>query len=166
MVQIFPNLKTTFTDPRKWILWKINRKLSTPSHIIVKLWKAKEKGKIWKAAREKQLITWRRLGAINDWLLIWKNGVWKTAEGHSQSANRKKKIPGIIYPAKLPFRNEDEIKSSPNLKKKRKRLEEHITSRTAFREYNRNSFGLKGSDTRRELKFAWKKWNALEIVSV
>jgi len=49
----------------------------------------------------------------------------------------KKKMPGIIYPAKLAFRNEDEIKSSPDLKNKRKRLGECIGSRPAFREYSR-----------------------------
>ena len=41
----------------------INTKRSIPRHIRVKLLQAREKGKILKVAREKQLITYR--GSIN-----------------------------------------------------------------------------------------------------
>ena len=38
---------------------KKNPKRTTPRHIIIKMPKAKDKEKIWKAAREKQLVTYK-----------------------------------------------------------------------------------------------------------
>ena len=41
------------------VLNKINQKKSTPRHVIIKMPKVKDKGRILKAAREKETVTYK-----------------------------------------------------------------------------------------------------------
>ena len=87
----------------------------TPRHIIVKMPKVKDKERILKAAREKQLVIYRVLSrrlsadfsketlqAKRDWQEIFK--VMKSRDLQ----------PRLLHPAKLSFRIEGQIKSLPD----------------------------------------------------
>ena len=86
----------------------MNPKTPTPKHIISKMPKVKDKERILKAAREKQLVSYRRfpirqsadfstetLQARRDWQEIFK--VMKN----------KDLQPRLLYPEKLSFRMKD-----------------------------------------------------------
>ena len=93
-------------------------KRPTPRYIIIKMLKVKDKKRMLKAAREKKLVTYRgvpiklsanfskeTLHAIRDWQRIFK--VMKS----------KDLQPRLLYPAKLSFKIEGQIKSFSNKKK-------------------------------------------------
>ena len=90
----------------------MDAKRPMPRHIIIKRSKFKDKERILKAAREKQLVTYRgvplrlsaefskeTLQARKDWQEIFK--VMKSRELQ----------PRLLYPAKLPFRIKEQIES-------------------------------------------------------
>ena len=94
---------------------KMDAKWSTPRHIIINRPKVKDKERILKAAREKQLVTYKgapirvsadfsteTLQARRDWYKIFK--VMK----------RKDLQPRLLYPEKLSFRMEGQIKCFPD----------------------------------------------------
>ena len=98
----------------------------TPRYNIIKMPEVKDKERILKAAREKQLVTYRgvpirlsvdfskeTLQARRDWQDIFK--VMKSRELQ----------PTLLYPAELSFRIEGQIKSFPDKKK----LKEFIITR-------------------------------------
>lgn len=78
--------------------------------------------KIVEVAREKGHVQ-QDLNKINSWLLIKNktNGVQKAVGWYIQSAERKNCQPGILYPAKLFLKNEDEVKTLP-VKQKTNRI--------------------------------------------
>ena len=91
----------------------MNPKRTTPRHIILKMHKVKNKERLLKAAREKQLVTYKRapirlsadfstdnLQARRDWQEIFK--VMKS----------KDLQPRLLYPAKLLFRIKGQIRAS------------------------------------------------------
>ena len=95
----------------------MNPKRPTPRHILMKMPKVKDKQRILKAAREKQLVTYKgapirlsagslteTLQARRDWRQIFK--VMKSKDPQ----------PRLLYPAKLSFRMEGEIKNFPGKK--------------------------------------------------
>ena len=92
-------------DPRK----------HTPMHIIIKLPKIKDKEKILKAAREKESVTYKgvpiRLSADFSKETLQARRGWKEVfivmKGKDQH-------PRLLYPAKLPFRMERQIKWFPD----------------------------------------------------
>ena len=97
---------------------KMDAKRPTPTHIIVKMSKVKDKERILKAAREKQRLTYKRvpislstdssketLQARRYWQEIFK--VIKNRDLQSR----------LLYPAKLSPRIEGQIKSFPDKKK-------------------------------------------------
>ena len=88
---------------------------NTPRHIIIKLPKIKDKERILKAAREKETVTYRgvpirlsvdlskeTLQARRDWKEVFQ--VMKGKDLH----------PRLLYPAKLSFRMEGQIKCFPD----------------------------------------------------
>ena len=96
----------------------MDAKRPIPRHIIIKMPKVKDKDRILKAAREKQRVTYKgvpirlsadfskeTLQARKDWQEIFK--VMKSKEPQ----------PRLLYPAKLSFRIEGQIKSLPDKKK-------------------------------------------------
>ena len=97
---------------------KNDAKRPTPRHIIIKMPKVKDKKRILRAAREKQLITYKgvpmrlsadfskeTLQARRDWQEIFK--VMKSRDLQ----------PRLLYPAKLSFRIKVQMKSFPDKKK-------------------------------------------------
>ena len=106
----------------------MNPKRPTPRHIIIKMQKVKDRERILKAAREKQLVTYKgirlsdfsteTLQARRQWQEIFK--VMKSRDLQ----------PRLLYPAKLSFRIEGQIKSFLE-KKKLKKL---ITTQPVFHE--------------------------------
>ena len=108
---------------------KMDPNRTTPRHIMIKMPKVKDKKRILKAAREKQIVTYRgvpirlsvdfskeTLQAKRDWQEIFK--VMKSRDLQ----------PRLLYPAKLSFRIEGQIKSFPDKKK----LKEFITTKPSL----------------------------------
>ena len=93
----------------------MNLRKHTPRHIIITFPKIKEKERILKAAREKDTVTYKgvsiRLSAdFSKETLQARRGwqeVFKVMKG-------KDLHPRLVYPAKLPFRMEGQIKCFPD----------------------------------------------------
>ena len=96
----------------------MDAKRPTPRHIIIKISEFKDKERILKAAREKHRVTYRgipirlsadfskeTLQARRDWQEIFK------------LMTRRDLRPRLLYPAKLSFGIEGQIKSFPDKKK-------------------------------------------------
>ena len=94
---------------------KLDPKRTTPRHIIIKMPKVKYKERILKAAREKQKVTFKGvairlsadfskevLQARRDWQEVFKRMKIKDLQ------------PRLLYPAKLSFRMEGQIKCFPD----------------------------------------------------
>nr|KAF6506073.1 hypothetical protein HJG63_007913 [Rousettus aegyptiacus] len=104
----------------------MNPKRPIQRHVIIKMAKIKDKERILNTAREKQLVTIKRapmrlsetLHAGRDWHEIFK--VMKS----------KDLQPRLLYPTKLFFRIEGQIKSFPD----KKRLKEFITTNSVVQE--------------------------------
>ena len=110
---------------------KINPRQNTPRHILMKLTKIKHKEQILKTAREKQQITHKgipiritadlsieTLQARRDWQDILK--VMK----------QKNLQPRLLYPARISFKYEEEIKSFTDKQK----LTEFCTTKSALQQ--------------------------------
>ena len=93
-------------------------KRPTPRHIIIKMPKVKDKERIFKAAREKKLVTYRgdpiRLSADFSKETLQARRVWQEILKVMKSRDLE---PRFRYPAKLSFRIEGQIKSFPGMKK-------------------------------------------------
>ena len=93
----------------------MNPKRNAPRRIIIKLPKIKEKERILKAAREKETVAYkgvpiRLLGDFSKETLQARRGwkeVFKVMKG-------KDLLPTLLYPAKLSFRMEGQIKCFPD----------------------------------------------------
>ena len=92
-------------DPRK----------HTPRHIIITLPKIKDKQRILKAAREKETVTYKgvpiRLSAEFSKETLQARRGWKEV---FQVMKSKGLHPRLLYPAKLSFRMEGQIKCFPD----------------------------------------------------
>ena len=110
---------------------RINPRRNTPRHIVIKLTKIKDRDKILRATREKQQITYQAtpirlssdfstetLQARREWHDIFKVMKWKNPQ------------PRILYPVRLSFRSDGEIKSFPD----RKKLREFSTTKSALQQ--------------------------------
>ena len=100
--------------------YRINQRRNTPRHIQIKLTKTKHKGRMSKAAREKQQVTCKRnpicltadlsaetLQARREWQDIFK--VLKV----------KNLQPQLLYPSRISFKTDGEIKSFSDKQKLR-----------------------------------------------
>ena len=119
---------------------KLDPKRTTPRHIIIKMPKVKDKERILKAAREKQRVTYKgvpirlsadfskeTLQARRDWQEVFK--VMKS----------KDLQPRLLYPAKLSFRMEGQIKCFPDKVK----LKEFIITKPLLYEMSMDLFKKK-----------------------
>jgi len=92
--------------------YKINPRRNTPRHIIIKLTKIKDKEKILKAAREKKQVTYKgtpiRLSADFSAETLQSRREWHDILNVMKGKNLQ---PRILYPARLSFRFEGEIKT-------------------------------------------------------
>ena len=94
---------------------KLDPRRNTPRHIIITLVKIKDKERILKAAREKERVTYkgvpiRRSADFSKETLQARRG-WKEV---FQVMEGKDLHPRLLYPAKLSFRMEGQIKCFPD----------------------------------------------------
>ena len=91
---------------------KMDAKRPTPRHIIMKMPKVKDKERILKAAREKQLVIYRgvpiRLSADFSKETLQARRDWQEILKVMKSRDLQ---PRLLYPAKLSFRIEGQVKS-------------------------------------------------------
>ena len=97
---------------------KMDAKRPTLRHLIIKMPKFKDKERILKTAREKQLVTYKgvpiRLSADFSKETLQARSDWQEICKVMKSRNLQ---PRLLYPAKLSFRIKGQIKSFPNKKK-------------------------------------------------
>ena len=110
----------------------MNPRRPTPRHIIIKIGKFKDKERILKAAREKQLVTYNRalirLSADFSTELLQAR---RDCQGIIQVIKSKDLQPRLLYPARLSCKVERKIKSFPEQKRKKAtRVQLHLTSYT------------------------------------
>ena len=93
----------------------LDPKRNTPGHIIITLAKIKDKERILKAAREKEIVTYKgvpiRLSADFSKETLQARRGWKEVV---QVIKGKGLHPRLLYPAKLSFRMEGQIKCFPD----------------------------------------------------
>ena len=117
------------SSPR--VPYRINPRRNTPRHILIKLTKTKYKERILKAAREKQQVTYKgnpicltadlsaeTLQARREW-----QDIFKVLKG-------KNIQPRLLYPARISFKIDGEIKSISDKQK----LREFSTSKPALQQ--------------------------------
>ena len=115
---------------------KINKNRSTPRHLIVKLANSKDKERILKAARDKKSLTF--MGRSIRLTADQSTETWQARKGCKEIfrvLNEKNMQPRILYPARLSFRIEGEIKSFQD----RQKLKEYVTTKPALQEILRGN---------------------------
>ena len=116
MKEKFPNLakEIDFQEAQR-VPKKLDPRRNIPRHIIIKLTKIKDKNRILKAARRKETVTYkgvpiRLLADFSKEILQARRG-WKEV---FQVVKDKGLHPRLLYPAKLSFRMEGQIKCFPD----------------------------------------------------
>ena len=134
IVENFPNMGKEIVNriqEAQRVPYRINPRRNTPRHILIKLPKIKYKEKILKAAREKQQITYKSipisltadltaetLQARREW-----HNIFKVMKG-------KNLQPRLLYPARISFRFNREIKTFTDKQK----LREFSTTKSALQQ--------------------------------
>ena len=106
-------------------------KRPTPRHIIIKMAKVSDKERILKAARGKQNVTYKgtpiRISADFSTETLQARREWKEI---FKVLNGKNMQPRILYPARISFKIEGEIKIFPNKQK----LKEYSNTKPRLKE--------------------------------
>ena len=123
IAQNIPNMEReslTQIQEAEWVPYKINPRRNTPRHILIKLTKIKDKEKILKAAREKKQITYKgtpiRLSADFSTETLQARMEWHDILNVMKGKNLQ---PRLLYPVRLSFRSEGEIKTFSDKQKLR-----------------------------------------------
>ena len=120
IVKNFPNVEKEIVKfKRRKVPFRINPRRNTPRHILIKLTKTKHKERILKAEREKRQVTYKgspihltadlsaeTLQARREW-----QDIFKVLKG-------KNLQPRLLYPARISFKTDGEIKSFSEKKKR------------------------------------------------
>ena len=110
---------------------RINPRQNTPRHILIKLTKIKHKEQILKAAREKQQITHKgipiRITADLSIETLQARREWQDILKMMKENNLQ---PRLLYPARISFKYEGEIKSFSDKQK----LREFCTTKPALQQ--------------------------------
>ena len=110
---------------------RINPRQSTPRHILIKLIKIKHKEQILKAAREKQQITHKRIPIrITADLSIETIQARRECRTNLRVMKENNLQPRLLYPARISFRYEGELKSFTDKQK----LREFSTTKPALQQ--------------------------------
>ena len=110
---------------------RINPRQNTPSHILIKLTKIKHKEQILKPAREKQQITHKEIPIrITADLSIETLQARREWQDILKVMKEKNLQPRLLYPARISFKYEGEIKSFTDKQK----LREFSTTKPAFQQ--------------------------------
>ena len=115
IVENFPNMEKEIVNQvqeAQRIPYRINPRRNMPRHILIKLTKTKHKERILKAAREKQQVTYKR------------NPICLTADFSAETLQDRREWqdifkvlkgknlqPRLLYPARISFKIDEEIKS-------------------------------------------------------
>ena len=121
MTKNFPNLvkeKDTQAQEALRFLQKLDSKGPPPRHIIIKMTRLKEKERILKATREKQVVTYKgapiRLSSDYTTETFHARREWCELFKVIESKDLQTRL---HYPARLSFKIEGEIRSFPDKKK-------------------------------------------------
>ena len=126
--------------------YRINPRRNSPRHILIKLTKTKHKERILKAAREKQQVTYK-----GNPICLTTDLSAETLQGRREQQDifkvlkRKNLQPRLLYPARISFKIDGEIKSFPDKQK----LREFSTTKSALQQMlkgllrSRNTIGEK-----------------------
>ena len=121
MKENFPNLMKDIdmqVQEAQRVPNKMGAKRPILRHIIIKMPKIKDKERILKAAREKKLVTYRgvpiRLSADFSKETLQARRDWQET---CKVMKNRDQLPRLLYPAKLSFRIEGQVKSFPDMKK-------------------------------------------------
>ena len=87
---------------------KLDPKRSTPRHIIIKMPKIKDKERTLKTAREKEVVTYK--GVPIKLSASFSKETLQARRGWKEVRKGKDLHPRLLYPAKLSFRMEGQIK--------------------------------------------------------
>ena len=110
---------------------RIHPRQNTPRHILIKLMKIKHKEQILKAAREKQQITHKGIPLkITADLSIETLQARRECQEIVKVMNEKNLQPRLLYPARISFKYEGEIKSFTDKQK----LREFSTTKPALQQ--------------------------------
>ena len=129
----FPNLKDTGfkIQEAQRAPNKLNPNRPTPRHIIIKMAKVSDKERILKAAREKQNVTYKgtpiRISADFSTETLQARREWQEIFKVLKGKNMQ---PRILYPARISFKIEGEIKIFPNKQK----LKEYSNTKPRLKE--------------------------------
>ena len=129
----FPNLKDTGfkIQEAQRAPNKLNPNRPTPRHIIIKMAKVSDKERILKAAREKQNVTYKgtpiRISADFSTETLQARREWQEIFKVLKGKNMQ---PRILYPARISFNIEGEIKIFPNKQK----LKEYSNTKPRLKE--------------------------------
>ena len=133
---------------------RINPRQKTPRHILIKLTKIKHKEKILKAAREKQQITHKGIPIrITDLSIETLQVRWEWQD-ILKVMKEKNLQPRLLYPARISFRYEGEIKSFTDKQK----LREFSTTKPALQQMLKDLFMYKpfiNSNAKQQSKWQW-----------
>ena len=114
---------------------KINPRRNIPRHILIKLTKIKHREKILKAAREKQQITQKGNAIrITAHLSIENLQARREWQGILKMMKEKNVQPRLLYPARISFKYEGEIKSFTDKQK----LREFSTIKSALQQMQKD----------------------------
>ena len=110
---------------------RINPRQNTPGHTLIKLMKIKHKEEILKAAKEKQQITHKRIPiritADLSIETVQARGEWQDVLKVMKEKNLQ---PRLLYPARISFKYEGEIKSFTD----KQQLREFRTTKLALQQ--------------------------------
>ena len=134
IVKNFPNMVKEIVNQvqeAQRVPYRINPRRNTPRHILIKLSKIKYKEKILKAAREKQQITYKgipiRITADFSAEILQARREWQDIFKVMKGKNLQ---PRLLYPARISFRFDGEIKTFTDKKK----LREFSTTKPALQQ--------------------------------
>ena len=134
----FPNLvseKVTQVQEVQRVPNKLDPKKSTPRHIIIKMTRLRDKERILKAERKKQVVTYKgapvRLASDYSTEAFQARRKWREIFKMMKSKDLK---PRLLYPARLPFKIEGEVRRLPDKKK----LKEFINTKPLLQQISKS----------------------------
>ena len=152
IVENFPNMGkeiATQVQEAQRVPYRINPRRNTPRHILIKVSKIKYKENILKAAREKQQITHKGIPIrLTDDLSAETLQARREWQDILKVMKEKNLQPRLLYPARISFRFDGEIKSFTDKQK----LREFSTTKPALQQMLR-------SEERRVRKECRSRWS-------
>ena len=134
IVENFPNMEKKIVNQvqeAQRIPYRVNPRRNTPRHTLIKLTKTKYKERILKAAREKQQVTYK-----GNPICLTTDLSAETLQGRREQQDifkvlkRKNLQPRLLYPTRISFKIDEEIKSFSDNQK----LREFSTTKSALQQ--------------------------------